>query len=363
LNKGLLIASIATPLVHATLFLAPGPGWARLGAVVAVDLAVAAVAAKQFRLTRETARRAASAPAAAIVPPPPDLVAVTAVEAERAAAAAAATAAAARLGEIGELARASLDAGVSLSEELRRLGRSEAEYSALTAALAEARAGSELLKENTDKIFGIANNLANSAEQAFNLAHEVEGRAASMAGELTASLSETDALLAESKRISDILEIVADISSTTNILSFNAFIVAANAGAAGKPFAVVAKEMRKLSEGTEKSLKDIASILHTIQDEVKAVSDRIRSVNAGVKDEKESLVSVAGELQGVMLANEVVRTVSSLCAQKSAEGLERIRSMESMAGSAARGLDSGQALARADSLAASLKDVVDLAKK
>jgi hypothetical protein len=37
--------------------------------------------------------------------------------------------------------------------------------------------------------------------------------------------------------------------------------------------------------------------------------------------------------------------------------------MESMAGSAIRGLDSGQALARADSLAANLKNAVDLAKK
>jgi methyl-accepting chemotaxis protein len=276
---------------------------------------------------------------------------------------AAATAATARLGEIGDSARTCLDAVAFLSEELGRLGRSDAEYSTLVAALAEARAGSELLKENTDKIFGISNNLANSAEQAFNLAHEVEGRAANMAGDLAASLSETEALLAESKRISDILEIVADISSTTNILSFNASIVAANAGAAGKPFAVVAKEMRKLSEGTEKSLKDIAAVLHTIQDKVKAVSDRIRSVNAGVKDEKESLVSVAGELQGVMLANEVVLTVSSLCAQKSAEGLERIRSMESMAGSATRGFDSVQALARAESLESSLKNVVDLAEK
>ena len=362
MNKSLLVASIATPLVHATLFLAPGPELVRLGTAVAVDLVVAVIVTKQFRLTREAARLVAAAPAAVIASPPPDSVAIAA-EAEREAAAAAAAAATARLGEIGKLARACLATGAFLSEDLGRLGRSDAEYSALTAALSEARAGSELLKENTDKIFGIANNLANSAEQAFNLAHEVEGRAASMAGDLAASLAETDALLAESKRISDILEIVADISSTTNILSFNASIVAANAGAAGKPFAVVAKEMRKLSEGTEKSLKDIAAVLHTIQDKVKAVSDRIRSVNVGVTDEKESLVSVAGELQGVMLANEVVRTVSSLCAQKSAEGLERIQSMESMAGSAARGLDSGQALSRAESLAASLKSVVDLAEK
>ena len=156
-----------------------------------------------------------------------------------------------------------------------------------------------------------------------------------MAGELSGSLAETTSLLEESKRISGILTIMSDIASTTNILSFNASIVAANAGGHGKPFAVVAKEMRKLSESTESSLKAITSIVLAIQDKVKAVSDRIRGVNDGVNEEKEALVAVAGNLQGVMLANEVVRTVSDLCKQKSEEELQRLRSMAANVESAA----------------------------
>jgi methyl-accepting chemotaxis protein len=201
----------------------------------------------------------------------------------------------------------------------------------LSEVIAAASQGAQLIRENTDKIFEISNNLSGSAEQAFNNSREVESRAQAMAVELADSLSETEKLNDESKRISDIIAIMADIASTTNILSFNASIVAANAGAAGKPFAVVAKEMRKLSESTESSLKDITTIVRNIQGRIERVAGKIRSVNQGVKDEKESLVAVAGELQGVMLANEVVRTVSGLCAQKSAEEIESFRSMEGKA--------------------------------
>ncbi len=134
------------------------------------------------------------------------------------------------------------------------------------ADLSAAKEGSGLLRENTDRIFDISSNLADSTEQAFNLSRDVESKATAMAGDLAASLAETESLLVESKRISDVLTIMADIASTTNILSFNASIVAANAGAHGKPFGVVAKEMRKLSESTEASLRNITSIVRTIQE-------------------------------------------------------------------------------------------------
>jgi methyl-accepting chemotaxis protein len=153
------------------------------------------------------------------------------------------------------------------------------------------------------------------------------------------------------------------IASTTNILSFNASIVAANAGAHGKPFGVVAKEMRKLSESTEASLRDITSIVRTIQEKVKQVSDRIRAVNEGVKDEKEAMVSVAGGLQGVMLANEVIRTVSSLCVQKSGEELESFLSLTGKVAAALSALEARLPLERIEAFSASLKNVAEIARE
>jgi methyl-accepting chemotaxis protein len=269
---------------------------------------------------------------------------------------------ASRFRAIGELAEECLaSAGKILGKEDGLKGPGSA-VTELSTIISSARQSADLIRENTDKIFEISNNLANSAEQAFNLSHEVESRASSMAVELASSLAETEGLIVESKRISEILTIMSEISSTTSILSFNASIVAANAGAHGKPFAVVAKEMRKLAESTEISLKDITTIVRNIQERVEKVAGKIRLVNEGVKDEKESLVAVAGDLQGVMLANEVVRTVSGLCVQKSAEELESFRSMQERIDLALRSLAPGSGSEVAAGFSAELRKLAELAE-
>jgi methyl-accepting chemotaxis protein len=302
-------------------------------------------------LAESSVRAPGARPGAEPAPPAPEAVGPSVAESRGAGT---------RLAEIRSLAAACLESCEALSEAGSRLEDAGAAVVGLTGALTSARQDSDLIHENTDKIYEIANNLANSAEQAFNLSHEVETRASAMAGELAASLVETDGLLDESKRISDVLTIMSEISSTTSILSFNASIVAANAGSHGKPFAVVAKEMRKLAESTELSLKDITAIVRTIQGKVSSVTDRIRSINEGVKDEKQSIMAVAGNLQGVMLANEVVRTVSGLCVQKSAEELERFRSIEGKADEARLALEAGSAPDRLGALASGLRKVIDL---
>ncbi len=341
----------------------PGPFGIRLALVLAVDAAAIAYAATRLRRRRSEAAElevAPGDPAVATIASPTEAERPSAEEAVQTTEEFGARS---RLARIRKITASFLESDTAL---LARGGRIQAAWTAISAlsdSLAAARGGSDFIRENVEKIYGIANNLANSAEAAFNLSRKVEKRAADMAGELSGSLAETTSLLEESKRISGILTIMSDIASTTNILSFNASIVAANAGGHGKPFAVVAKEMRKLSESTESSLKAITSIVLAIQDKVKAVSDRIRGVNDGVNEEKEALVAVAGNLQGVMLANEVVRTVSDLCKQKSEEELERLRSMAANVESAAADLVSGNDTSLFDSLSTDLRKVAQMANE
>jgi methyl-accepting chemotaxis protein len=366
LRRGFLAAAALLPLAHAALLFTPGPLAPKAALTLGTDLVGIALLAL-YASRRGGAAKGREAASGAPPPPAPPVPA----PAEAAASLQdsilfsvdEAKPSVSPLEEISALAEGCLASCGLIFEEDARLKGAGPTVAELSAALAAARQSADLIHENTDKIFEIANNLANSAEQAFNLSHEVEARASAMAGELGASLAETDGLLAESKRISDILTIMSEISSTTSILSFNASIVAANAGAHGKPFAVVAKEMRKLSEGTEASLKDITTIVHTIQEKVRKVSEKIRSINDGVKDEKESLVAVAGDLQGVMLANEVIRTVSGLCVQKSSEELESFRSMEGKLDSALRALRAGAAPERMADFSSGLRKLAELAAK
>ncbi|UZW16039.1 methyl-accepting chemotaxis protein [Clostridium pasteurianum] len=99
------------------------------------------------------------------------------------------------------------------------------------------------------------------------------------------SMDNTHKLNENSLKIADILNIINGIAEQTNLLALNAAIEAARAGEQGKGFAVVADEIRKLSESTSLSIKDITYILNDIQ----ALSQQTDSATKSAHD----IVSIA----------------------------------------------------------------------
>jgi methyl-accepting chemotaxis protein len=132
----------------------------------------------------------------------------------------------------------------------------------------------------------------------------------------------------QSKDIENVLSVIKEVSERTNLLGLNASILASQAGEHGHGFAVVAGEIRSLSEGTASSAKDIAAIVKTIRSHIR---EAVNAIHTGVKqvEEGKGLIFRSGEAMGETLeAAQKTAQMTSVVEKatvEQAEGLQQIR--------------------------------------
>ena len=104
----------------------------------------------------------------------------------------------------------------------------------------EAKAGSRLIKETTDKMLALKESNKNISDRLNILSEKIQG-------------------------IGKMLTTILAVADQTNLLSLNAAIEAAKAGEQGKGFSVVAQEIRRLADQTAQSSKEISNLINEIQ--------------------------------------------------------------------------------------------------
>ena len=167
-----------------------------------------------------------------------------------------------------ELSATTLSIGRAAEEEAKIVTQTTLESDQMKEAMKASAVEAKMVRE---KALNACENLQ-EAQSALHNTIEQLSITVQMEGEINDRLN---SLSQEASQVKQVLTVIADIADQTNLLALNAAIEAARAGEHGRGFAVVADEVRKLAERTQKSLVETNATVNVIVQSINDITDQM----------------------------------------------------------------------------------------
>lgn len=185
--------------------------------------------------------------------------------------------------------------------------------------------------QNAASAAGAVNKTQTMAQEGAEVVNRAVDGIAEIANQSSLLMADMTQLGTQAEGIGKILNVIDDIADQTNLLALNAAIEAARAGEAGRGFAVVADEVRKLAEKTMAATNDVATAINSIQEGTrKNIDSTVKSVDTIAKVTEMANASGESLRQIVALVSDATMQVQSIAAaaeQQSAASDEISRSI------------------------------------
>jgi methyl-accepting chemotaxis protein len=183
---------------------------------------------------------------------------------------------------------------------------------------ASAAESSDHAKDNAQNGARIVQDSVKAINRVYNLTEDLRRNMGELGGQAEA--------------IGEVMNVITDIADQTNLLALNAAIEAARAGEAGRGFAVVADEVRKLAEKTMSATKEVGEAITAIQENTKRnvgnmdqAAQAVEEATQLVNDSGDSLQKIVDNVEG---AADQVRSIATASEQQSTSSEEISRAVE-----------------------------------
>lgn len=295
--------------------------------------------------------------------------------------------------EVGQLVKAMGDMQAALQDTLRKTSDNASELSAAARQLGDGvsqmersvtvqSSAASAIAANVEELTVSITHVSDSTGDASRLAQDSDRQAREgretinrlieeihrVSNVVSAASERITGLESESQKISNIVQVIKEIAEQTNLLALNAAIEAARAGEHGRGFAVVADEVRKLSERTAHSTSEITGMVASIQDStrqvVAGIDEGVSAVGNSVEHAKHAGETIAALQDIARRVADIIGEVDTALREQSSASAEVAKRIEEIATHAEEtSAATAQAARSADTLNGVAANMLDTVKR